>query len=279
MLCVGVVFVVPLRAFSKQRFFLVVGGHECRVTTIITLTSNLSRHSRSEASKVLDLRHVHPTKGSSCIFYVGRLSGGTIINAPHFSSPALPTQSKTHLTMPAIVEGTDDSTSALTRALREASLAGGELPVIPSSTASIDGKGKQDVVEPVTGAAPSPALSEETAASETTAIIADNGGFTVAGADDAGKTAAVMTVEALDPDKPNQRFIDGCPGDLEEAKRRWRNTLQWRKDFGTDGILEKPHKFFDLIKESYPHWYCCEGRTGQPVYYERSGQVVSKHSL
>lgn len=195
----------------------------------------------------------------------------------HF--PSLPTQGKTHLMMPAIVEGTDGSTSALTRALRGASLAGGELPVFPSSTASIDGKGKQDVVQPVTGAAPSPALSEETAVSGTTAAIADNGGFTVAGADDPGVTAAVMTVEAPDPDKPNQRFIDGCPGDLEEAKRRWRITLQWRKDFGTDEILEKPHKFFDLIKDSYPHWYCCEGRTGQPVYYERSGQVVSGFSL
>ena len=181
--------------------------------------------------------------------------------------------------MPAIVEGTDCSTSALTRALRGASLAGGELPVFPSSTASIDGKGKQDVVQPVTGAAPSPALFEETAASGTTAAIGDNGGFTVAGADDPGVTAAVMTVEAPDPDKPNQRFIDGCPGDLGEAKRRWRITLQWRKDFGTDEMLEKPHKFFDLIKDSYPHWYCCEGRTGQPVYYERSGQVVSEFSL
>lgn len=174
--------------------------------------------------------------------------------------------------MPATVEGTDGSTSALTTALRGASLSEGERP------ASIDGsKGKHDVVEPVTGAAPSPVLSEETTPS-TTAATADSGSTTVAGADDQGvaSSSTAVTVEAPDPDKPNQRFIDGCPGDLEEAKRRWRITLQWRKDFGTDKILEKPHKFFDLIKDSYPHWYCCEGRTGQPVYYERSGQVVSE---
>jgi len=179
--------------------------------------------------------------------------------------------------MPATVEGTDSSPGALTTALRGASLSEGERPVVPA-TASIDGsKGKHDVVEPVTGAAPSPVLSEETAPS-TTAATADSGSATVAGVDDQGvaSSSTAVTVEAPDPDKPNQRFIDGCPGDLEEAKRRWRITLQWRKEFGTDEILEKPHKFFDLIKDSYPHWYCCEGRTGQPVYYERSGQVVSE---
>lgn len=174
--------------------------------------------------------------------------------------------------MPATVEGTDGSTSALTTALRGASLSEGELPPVIPAPGSIDGsKGKHNIMEPVTGAAPSPVLSDETAPS-TTAAAAGNGSSMVAGGDDEAVTAP-------DPDKPNQRFIDGCPGDLEEAKRRWRITLQWRKDFGTDEILEKPHKFFDLIKDSYPHWYCCEGRTGQPVYYERSGQVVSEPFL
>jgi hypothetical protein len=176
--------------------------------------------------------------------------------------------------MPVTVEGTDGSTSALATALRGTSLSDGKLPV-----ASIDGsKGKHDVVEAVTGAAPSPVLSEGTAPSTTTAATADNGSSTVTGGDDQAGTSSSTEVadEAPDPDKPNQRFIDGCPGDLEEAKRRWRITLQWRKEFGTDEILEKPHKFFDLIKDSYPHWYCLEGRTGQPVYYERSGQVVSE---
>lgn len=176
------------------------------------------------------------------------------------------------------MEGSDGSTNALATALRGASLsADGKLPVT-----SIDGssKGKHDVVEPVTGAAPSPVLSTEEAAPSTmtAAATVENGNSMVAGGDEQAVTSSstAVTVEAPDPDKPNQRFIDGCPGDLEEAKRRWRITLQWRKDFGTDEILEKPHKFFDLIKDSYPSWYCCEGRTGQPVYYERSGQVVSE---
>ncbi len=140
------------------------------------------------------------------------------------------------------------STSSVTAALRGASLS-------TSATAAASGAPtiiKEDLVPqaPATGAAPSPSLEEGSGA-----LAAD------------GETAAP------DPDKPNLRYIAGCPGDLEEAKRRWKLTLQWRHDNQIDTILERPHPYFLLIKEAYPHFYCLEGYEGDPVYIERSGQV------
>jgi len=70
-----------------------------------------------------------------------------------------------------------------------------------------------------------------------------------------------------------QRFIDGCFGDVVEAERRWRLTVQWREEFKADTILEQEHPNFDLVKECLPHYYCYTGYDGNPVYYERSGQV------
>jgi len=70
-----------------------------------------------------------------------------------------------------------------------------------------------------------------------------------------------------------ERFINGCFGDLVEAERRWRITLAWRNEFGTDGILEGEHPMFDRVKESLPAFYCGTAKDGNPVYYERSGQT------
>jgi hypothetical protein len=70
-----------------------------------------------------------------------------------------------------------------------------------------------------------------------------------------------------------ERFINGCFGDLVEAERRWRVTLAWRNEFGTDGILEREHPMFDIVKQSLPAFYCGTAKDGNPVYYERSGQT------
>jgi len=43
----------------------------------------------------------------------------------------------------------------------------------------------------------------------------------------------------------------------------------FRREFGTDEILDEPQPFFDLIKECYPSWYCGQGKSGDPVYWER----------
>ena len=45
------------------------------------------------------------------------------------------------------------------------------------------------------------------------------------------------------------KFIDGCQGDMVEARRRWDITRAWREEYDLDGILAKPHPTFDVIKK------------------------------
>lgn len=49
---------------------------------------------------------------------------------------------------------------------------------------------------------------------------------------------------------------------MTEAARRWRITAEWRRQYGTDSILEQPHPYFMLIKTCYPSYYCLTGRDG-----------------
>jgi uncharacterized membrane protein YgcG len=69
-----------------------------------------------------------------------------------------------------------------------------------------------------------------------------------------------------------QRFIDGCDGDVDEAKRRWDITRHWREQEGVNSILEEPQPYFHLIKSMWPHYFCGRGKAGQIVYYERAGE-------
>ena len=68
-----------------------------------------------------------------------------------------------------------------------------------------------------------------------------------------------------------QRFIDGCDGDLKEARRRWDITRHWRESEGVNTILQEPQPYFYLICAMYPHYFCGKGKQGNVVYYERPG--------
>lgn len=72
-----------------------------------------------------------------------------------------------------------------------------------------------------------------------------------------------------------QRFIDGCDGDLKEARRRWDITRHWRETEGVNTILEERQPYFNLIKTMYPHYHCGRGKSGHPVFYERPGEFES----
>ncbi len=72
-----------------------------------------------------------------------------------------------------------------------------------------------------------------------------------------------------------QRFIDGCEGDLKEARRRWDITRHWRDAEGVNGILDEPQPHFTLIKTMYPHYHCGRGKEGHVVFYERPGDFQS----
>lgn len=66
-------------------------------------------------------------------------------------------------------------------------------------------------------------------------------------------------------------FVNGCLGDLMEARRRWQITKKWRKTNDVDNILSKPQPHFETIKRLYPHGVHRCSDSGNWIYIERPG--------
>jgi hypothetical protein len=81
-------------------------------------------------------------------------------------------------------------------------------------------------------------------------------------------------VPVNDPDDEiPKRFINGCEGDLKEARRRWEITRDWRLKEGLDDIHNEAQPYFEDIKEHYPFYWCGRGKQGHLVFYERPGEL------
>ena len=70
-----------------------------------------------------------------------------------------------------------------------------------------------------------------------------------------------------------QRFVVGCKGDQDEARRRWVLTAEWRRAEKVDGMLREPHPKFDAIKPCFPQYIHGRAYNGCYIYYERPGMA------
>ena len=84
-------------------------------------------------------------------------------------------------------------------------------------------------------------------------------------------TTTPTTPEKKEADKDALplRFLRAGKGDEVEGQRRYKETLQWRKDNNIDNALYQSWPKFEVTKRHYPHFFHCTGRNGQPVFYEQ----------
>jgi hypothetical protein len=81
------------------------------------------------------------------------------------------------------------------------------------------------------------------------------------------------------PPPPNElplRFLRAGKNDPIEGRRRYEQTLAWRKEYGMDTIIKSPHKHFELIKQHYPQYFHLRGLDNEPVWYEKPPSVNLK---
>jgi hypothetical protein len=79
--------------------------------------------------------------------------------------------------------------------------------------------------------------------------------------------------EFIPDDELDSRFLEGCDGEVDEAKRRYAKTMQWRKENDIDSIFLRPAPQFAAMKESFPHYTHKKDKLGHPLSIEYLGSM------
>ena len=111
--------------------------------------------------------------------------------------------------------------------------------------------------------------------------------------DQAGKWSFERMMEVLGYKNPTERqeLLDHIPLNVETpqrwlncekenpslARKRWAYTTKFRKTFGFNDILNRPHPMYDVIKKNWDCSYYGKDKTGKhPVFYDKPAGVNMK---
>lgn len=79
--------------------------------------------------------------------------------------------------------------------------------------------------------------------------------------------------ELVADDELDSRFLEGCNGEVDEAKRRYAKTMAWRKEQDIDNIFFRPAPHFAAMKESFQHYTHKKDKLGHPLSIEYLGSM------
>lgn len=83
----------------------------------------------------------------------------------------------------------------------------------------------------------------------------------------------ISSQELIADDELDSRFLEGCNGEVDEAKRRYVKTMAWRKENDIDNIFLRPAPHFAVMKESFQHYTHKKDKLGHPLSIEYLGSM------